>query len=113
MRGRRYIHFVDNNAAKDGLIKGLSKSVFSTELLDLFWELEVESGSFGWFERVPSPSNISDGPSRLRPDDVKRQGGVEASVPELSSTLFKLQEGPSARRGVGLRAERPMTVGRS
>eukprot|EP00974_Lingulodinium_polyedra_P087050 8437739-Lingulodinium_polyedra.AAC.1 len=48
-----------------GLIKGRSASVEPAKLRDVCWDLEADLSSFGWSERVPSPSNPSDGPSRL------------------------------------------------
>ena len=59
------ICFVDNDSARFGLIKGYSPNMSSARILSDIWLAESKDQSFSWFERVPSPSNIADGPSRL------------------------------------------------
>ena len=76
--GRRNIKLIDNDAAREGLIHGRSRSHASAELLDLFWEVESGKGGSSWFDRVLSSSNISDGPSRL-----------DFSLPDLSSAVVR------------------------
>ena len=63
-RDRAVLHFVDNDAARFALIKGSSPTTDSAWLTSQFWEEEASVGAFSWFERVPSPSNPADGPSR-------------------------------------------------
>ena len=63
---RRCLSFIDNNAVRDGLIKG------SSPLCDMFSLLSVVSldiATFSlsmWFTRIPSKSNPADDPSRGR-----------------------------------------------
>ncbi len=64
LRGTLVVHFVDNEAARLALIKGSSPTTDSAWLTGEFWQAEAGSGAFSWFERVPSPSNPSDSPSR-------------------------------------------------
>ena len=64
LRGRLVVYFVDNEAARFALIKGSSPTTDSAWLTGEFWRAEAESGAFSWFERVPSPSNPADAPSR-------------------------------------------------
>ena len=64
-RGRRVLIFVDNDAARHALIKGASPAGPSALMVDAFWTREAELEAFSWVERVPSPSNPADGPSRL------------------------------------------------
>ena len=61
---RRVLYFIDNDSARDALIKGSSKSIASFALLTLFFEQEELSYSYPWFCRVPSSSNPADAPSR-------------------------------------------------
>ena len=70
-RGRKVLHFIDNNAARFALIKGSSPNLDNAWLAGDFWRREAEARSFSWFERVPSPSSPADGPSRgLPPPDL-------------------------------------------
>ena len=64
MRNRAVMFFLDNEAAKYGLIKGSSPSKHSGLLIHNFLQTEQRIESLGWFERVPSVSNCADGPSR-------------------------------------------------
>ena len=64
MVGRPVVHFVDNEAARFALIKGGSPTIDSAWITSEFWNHEVGQSAHTWFERVPSPSNISDAPSR-------------------------------------------------
>ena len=80
-RGRRSILFVDNDAARHALIKGYTSSLASARLVASFWEGEAALASYCWVERVPSPSNIADGPSRLCFDEVVALGGRVVEPP--------------------------------
>lgn len=62
---RRVFLYLDNDSARYGLIKGYSPTRFSAWLLTEAWRLDEQTGAVTWFERVPSKSNCSDGPSRL------------------------------------------------
>ena len=62
---RRILCFVDNDAARFGLMKGYSPSRASSWLLAQCWRADIEAGTFCWFDRVASASNPADGPSRL------------------------------------------------
>ena len=62
--GRKAIAFVDNESAKEALVKGSS---FNAHFRALLLQLEIaerDMRSWLWFARVPSHSNPSDGPSR-------------------------------------------------
>ena len=67
---RRCLSFIDNNAVRDGLIKG------SSPLCDMCSQLSVVSldiATFSlsmWFTRIPSKSNPADDPSRGRSSAV-------------------------------------------
>ena len=64
--GRKVIYWVDNDAARDSLIRGYSPSISSLSVIYQFYEMERHTPSFMWFARVPSASNIADDPSRGR-----------------------------------------------
>jgi len=64
LRGRRVILFVDNEAAKEAIIKGTSSSRASAKLVTNFWRRAAEAELYLWVERVPSAANPADAPSR-------------------------------------------------
>ena len=74
LRGRRALVFVDNDAARHAIIRGASPSGPSALLVEHFWTAESELGAYSWIERVPSPSNPADGPSRLRFGEMTARG---------------------------------------
>ena len=89
LQGRKVIHFVDNEAAREALVKGRSPSGPSNLLLEEYWAMEAQVRSMTWFERVPSPANPSDGPSRLDWAALEEVGGVWESPPEITEELRK------------------------
>ena len=58
--------YVDNEAARYGLIKGTSPTLHSAWLINEYWTAESWNESNTWVARVPSASNCADGPSRGR-----------------------------------------------
>ena len=64
LTGRAALNYVDNEAARFALIKGGSPTMDSAWLAMSFWRADSDLLCHSWFERVPSASNISDGPSR-------------------------------------------------
>ena len=70
--GQKVIYFLDNIAAMRVLIKGSSRVVAWRKLLVLLENFDSECSSRCWFARVPSKSNVADGPSRS-------EAGVSAS----------------------------------
>lgn len=64
LHNRRSIWWIDNEAARFSLIKGLSSSPTMRALTRAYYFLEADYATFNWFERVPSISNIADPPSR-------------------------------------------------
>ena len=75
---RYVIHFVDNESAKFGPISGYSPSRASALILGEYWKPTANLLAIPWFDRVPSPSNPSDGPSRLA---FEGQCGLTTSMP--------------------------------
>ncbi|CAE7196317.1 unnamed protein product [Symbiodinium sp. CCMP2592] len=67
---RRIILFCDNEAARFTSIKGGSSS-HSMNLLVQAWDHpNLSHPAYLWIERVPSFSNIADGPSRAEPEEA-------------------------------------------
>ena len=65
LRNQRVIHFVDNEAARLGLVKAYSPVLPSLAIIMDCLRWDYDNGCESWFSRVPSKSNIADGPSRL------------------------------------------------
>ena len=64
--GRRLIFFIDNEAARFGLIRGRSGSSTMNALINIFLKTETLYPAFSWIERVASSSNPADMPSRFQ-----------------------------------------------
>lgn len=79
MRHRRVFVFIDNDSARQGLLKGYSDSFSSELMIRELVRIESKSQSWVWYARVPSISNPADGPSRLR---------LEPHAENLFSTLI-------------------------
>ena len=56
--------FIDNDPARECLIRGLSSASDSTRYVHACRLLCAENGMAAWYARVASPSNIADQPSR-------------------------------------------------
>ena len=74
VQGRGVIMFVDNDPAKDAAINGISASGASSRMVKEMRLLCASRGIGPWFERVPSPSNIADPPSRGSFSELERLG---------------------------------------
>ena len=85
------LHYIDNEAARCGLIKGYSPVRDNAFLNQLFWGEESKSMVFSWFDKVPCPSNIADPPSRgVEPPALKL--GHESRVCKKVSIPVGIQE---------------------
>ena len=65
---RRLLLFVDNEASRFAILKGGSGSKGMNNLIRTFDSLDVTHPCFYWLDRVPSFSNVADGPSRQDSD---------------------------------------------
>ena len=83
LSNRRCLYFIDNDAARFGLVKMSSVSTASVQLIHLFYNIEAENPSYPWFARVPSASNPADEPSR---------GKLEATVSRFNADIVKLED---------------------
>ena len=77
--GRLIIHFIDNNSAKDALIKGHSQHPVSMSIVEQVWTQELELHSGSWYDRVPSDSNPADDPSRGSCQELIDAGAIQVS----------------------------------
>ena len=84
-KNRRCLCFIDNNAVRDGLIKG------SSPLCDMFSLLSVisldiaEFSLSAWFTRILSKSNPADDPSRGQCKRMAEELGAEVGQPLVPS----------------------------
>ena len=66
LRNRRVLFFIDNEAARIGLVRSYSPVLPSLQLIMSCLGWDSRNGCQGWYARVCSYSNIADGPSRLQ-----------------------------------------------
>ena len=79
LRYRDVLIFVDNEPAKDALIHGISDSPASSRLVRFTRIFCARLALGAWYERVASPSNIGDAPSRGRFSELLAAGAREVS----------------------------------
>ena len=80
-RNRRTIWWVDSDAARYCLIKGLSPSPSMRHLVREYHAMDACAPTYSWIERVPSMSNIADGPSRGDNAEALNLLGLNAVTP--------------------------------
>ena len=85
---RRLIFYVDNDSARDAMVKSYSPSLASQNLIYAFSREESCSPSYPWFARVPSASNVSDWPTRGKLLDAASQGKASVLALEWTETLL-------------------------
>ena len=93
IRSTSVIAFIDNNARRDVAISGAGRNVVANSLVEFLLKLEMTANVTRWYSRVPSPSNISDEPSRGELEALieQRVDRVSASS-ELSDIFVVLRE---------------------
>jgi hypothetical protein len=81
LRDGRVIYFIDNDAARLGMIKAYSPVLPSLEIISscLIWD--HHNSSVSWYARAPTASNIADDPSRLCPDLLVNKYGARVVAP--------------------------------
>lgn len=84
--GRKLIYFIENDGARDSLIRGFSDSLASLSIIYQFYRLERDSPSNLWFARVPSHSNVSDAPSRGLVTQTAAEYGAKIVSTSLTTT---------------------------
>ena len=91
LASRNVISFVDNEAAREGLVRGYSGVPSCARLIEISSKLDMASGICCWFERAPTESNLADAPSRFSAPCVA--AGFSSPVKdELGLDLFSLSE---------------------
>ena len=61
---RPCVVYIDNNSTRDVSISGTARTYPGSALVGQLLEIEDRWGVLAWYSRVPSSSNIADGPSR-------------------------------------------------
>lgn len=94
------VFYVDNNSARDVATSGCGGSTGANKLLDFLLEVEMNSGAFAWYSRVPSPSDPADEPSRGSELWLKGFGHSVVSVSSWLDVIFSKLIESSAKGGV-------------
>ena len=81
---RRVFFFVDNDGARHSLIKSASPAPSILRVLRNIVRRQARDPAFLWFCRVPSASNVADGPSRGDCVEAVKAGATRTSVPDLA-----------------------------
>jgi hypothetical protein len=76
----RCITYVDNDSAREALVKGSSTNEFSRTLLMHSVIEDAKSRALHWYSRVSSEGNPSDGPSRLNFALMEKLGAIRIRV---------------------------------
>ena len=81
--GKRVIYFIDNESARLALVKAYSPVLPSLKLVmeSLKWDQDFNSQA--WYARVPTFSNIADGPSRFDYTAALEKLGAEVVQPKF------------------------------
>ena len=82
-RNRRCFVFIDNNSARYSLVNGYSPVLDSSQIISDVWLCDATQGVSSWYARVPTASNIADGPSRLRFEVVRSYPNAKCSSIQL------------------------------
>ena len=103
LRGRRVLYFIDNDSARQALIKSYSPVLASLRIvLDcLKWDMDNQSNA--WYARVPTASNIADGPSRMSSWEVVRALSAQPTKP-----IFSKEHWAYLYFGVGVMRRQPV-----
>jgi hypothetical protein len=87
LRGRRVLWLIDNESARFALIAMSSPVAASADILWSIADLEISLQTLSWYERVPTASNLADGPSRLCFEDVLALGFVVVNAVSVMSSF--------------------------
>ena len=88
LQGQPVLFFVDNNSARDVAISGAARSPVANRLLDLLLSDESSCEILAWYQRVPSPSNVADLPSRQLMLELELFG-TRVRCEDVSSLLLR------------------------
>ena len=76
LKGRRNLFFLDNESARHANIRGYSPVRFSREILSHGIVQDAKLLAFNWYARVPTGSNVADGPSRGDYSEMEKLGAI-------------------------------------
>ena len=100
LANRRVIYFVDNDSARLALVRGYSPVITSLGIIMRCAHQDALSRSSSWYARVPSKSNIGDGPSRMDASQVRALYGAEVVQPALEDQAVWFTDTLRAEWGV-------------
>ena len=80
MKGAQLVVYLDNDAARHSLIRGVAGTPNGSVILDRILQLEDALSLKVWYARVPTHSNIADGPSRGSCDEVQGLGSTRCQI---------------------------------
>ena len=81
MAGHHVIIFIDNDGARHSWISGTAESRHARWMIHQGTLKESSLGVIPYFSRVPTSSNLADGPSRMWFDLCLHLGAVQTHVP--------------------------------
>ena len=76
----RCLTFVDNDSARESLVRGTSSNSYSKGLLLHSVIEDAKSGALHWYSRVSSEGNPSDEPSRMNSSLMEKLGALRVRV---------------------------------
>ena len=89
LANQRIIFFIDNDSARLALIKAYSPVLPSLNLIMHGLRWDQSNSASVWYSRVPTFSNIADGPSRFKIPDELRQYNPKIVRPKLDLQFSK------------------------
>ena len=87
---RSLLCFIDNNSARDVAISGSGRNTTANFLIESLLKLEMATCTTPWYSRVPTPSNIADGPSRGEIHDLTANGINRVCVKEPLEEILQV-----------------------
>ena len=81
LRNQHLIHFTNNAAVKDLLVKGSSHSLSCCDVLHKIAAEESTLGLRSWVCRIPLESDPADAPSRGRPEELAKRFDCLLTLP--------------------------------
>ena len=80
MQSTHVVFYLGNDAARAAVCKGCGGTKVGQRIVQRIMEVECQLKLKSWYARVPTHSNISDGPSRMDCTEVMQLGSVEAKA---------------------------------
>jgi hypothetical protein len=88
MEGSKVLVFIDSNPAKFSLIRGTSDTLACQNIIRCLSTIDAASAIWAWYGRVPTLSNLADGPSRLQfPETLGEFKVIVREAPQPKSLL--------------------------